>query len=410
MSAPVRWTLVTLASLVLACGATRRRAPAISAPQLERRLHAAPGALENAAALVPFFEKLSTGTAHILHYGDSHSASDDFPDALRRQLQARFGVGGPGFTLTGRPYLGYRRFDSRGSQSPGWRTSGTMTHASDGMEGLGGVSITAQRAGETATLTAECEHLALLYLQQPGGGDFEFSVDGEPVQTVATSGATGPGYLEYEPDPGPHRFAVRTITGGAVRLFGWTADNADGVTYETLGINGAQATVMLGWAEDLLADHIARRDPALIVVGYGTNEAISPRWDAAAYSVAFRQVLERLRNVAPGASILVVGPPDCFFVKQTHRRSSAHLSEVIAIQRAVARESHSAYWNWRASMGGPGSVRRWAAAGLSQPDYVHMRSSGYRLAGKLLFEELMFHYERFIAAHRAAGASKENDQ
>ena len=410
MSGLIRGILVMLAGLVLACGATRRRAPAITAPELERRLHAAPGALENAGALVPFFEKLRTGSVHILHYGDSHAASDDFPGALRTQLQGRFGVGGPGFTLAGHPYLGYRRFDSRGSQSGGWRTSGTLSHGGDGMEGLGGVSITAQRAGETATFTAECEHLTLFYLQQPGGGDFEFSADGEPVRRVSTSGARGPGYLESEPVPGPHRFAVRTLTGGPVRLFGWTADNTHGVTYETLGINGAQATVVVGWAEDLLGEHIARRDPALIVVAYGTNEAIWARWDAAAYSVAFRQVLERLRNAAPAASILVVGPPDCLFVKQTHRMSSAHLSEVIAIQRAVARESRCAYWNWRRRMGGPASVRSWAAAGLSQPDYVHMRSAGYRLAGKLLFEELMFHYERFIAAHHAADAPEENDQ
>jgi lysophospholipase L1-like esterase len=410
MSGPVRWMLVTLAGLALLHGATRRRVSAVTAAQLECRLHAAPGAMENAGALVPFFRKLSSGNAHILHYGDSHTASDDLPDALRTRLQARFGGGGPGFTLAGHPYLGFRRFDSRGSQSGGWRTSGTLMHGSDGMEGLGGVSITAERAGETATFTAQCEHLALFYLQQPGGGDFEFTVDAEPVQRVATSSALGPGYFEYAPAPGPHRFAVRTLTGGVVRLFGWTADDREGVTYETLGINGAQSTVMLSWAEDLLAEHIARRDPALIVVAYGTNEAISPRWDAAAYSVAFRQVLKRLHNAAPEASILVVGPPDCFFVRQTRRMTSGHLSEVIAIQRAVARDSHCAYWNWRKRMGGPGSVTGWVQAGLSQPDYVHMRSAGYRLAGKLLFEELMFHYERFSTAHKAAGAPEENDQ
>lgn len=403
MSALVRWTAVTLAALALASAAPRRRAPAITAAQLERRVEAAPGALENAGALVPFFKRLSTGPLHILQYGDSHTASDDFPDAMRRQLQSRFGAGGPGFTLAGHPYLGYRRFDARGAQSGGWRTSGTVTHGSDGLQGMGGVSITAEREGESITLSAECEHLALFYLQQPGGGDFEFSVDGDPVRQVATSGAVGPGYLEYAPAPGPHRFVVRTLTGGPVRLFGWTADNASGVTCETLGINGAQATVVLSWAEDLLAEHIARRDPALIVIAYGTNEAISPRWDAAAYSFAFRQVLQRLRNAAPDASILVVGPPDCFFVKRTHRMSSAHLSEVIAIQRAVARESHCAFWNWRARMGGPGSVTKWVEAGLSRPDYVHLRSAGYRLAGKLLFDELMFHYERF-------SAPEENDQ
>jgi lysophospholipase L1-like esterase len=386
----------------------------MAAPEIERRLQAAPRVLENPHALVPFFERLlrseTDGPVHILHYGDSHTASDDFPDAMRQQLQARFGAGGAGFTLAGRPYLGYRRFDARGTQSAGWRTSGTIMHSSDGMEGLGGVSITAERADQTVGLTTECERLALLYLQQPGGGDFEFSVDGEAVEQVATRGAVGPAYLEHAPAPGPHRFSVRTLGEGPVRLFGWTADNSAGVTYETLGINGAQATVILNWAEDLLDAHIARRDPALIVVAYGTNEAISPRWDAAAYSVAFRQVLARLRNAAPAASILVVGPPDCFFVKQTHRMTSAHLSEAIAIQRAAARESRCAFWNWRARMGGPGSVRKWVAAGLAQPDTVHMRSAGYRLAGRLLFNELMFHYERFVAARHAAGAPEEKDQ
>jgi hypothetical protein len=417
MSAPLRVFLAAALALSVAPAAPkkRRRAPVITAAELERRALAGRRVLENPGALVPFFERLSQraliGPVHILHYGDSHTASDNFPDAIRRLLQARFGAGGPGFVQAGRPYAGFRRFDVRGAQSTRWRTTGPVARESDGWEGLAGVSITAQRAGETASLVAECERLTLYYLQQPGGGEIEFSVDGDhAVEEVATIGDLGPGYIEYAPDPGPHRFTVRTLDSGPVRLFGWTADNAAGVTYETLGINGAQATVSLPWEGELFAGHVAQRDPALIVLAYGTNEAVSPRWDAAGYEAGLREVLEKIRDAAPAASILVVGPPDCLYLKRLRRFSSGRLDEVISIQRAAAREAHCGFWNWRARMGGPGSVRQWVAAGLSQRDYVHMTAAGYRLAGELLFKELMFEYERFLALRDPAGAPEEKNQ
>lgn len=416
MSALVRIVLAVAVALTPAWAAPKkRRAPAITAAELERRVLAGRRVLENPGALIPFFERLSqralAGPVHILHYGDSHTASDNFPDTMRRLLQARFGAGGPGFVHAGRPYPGFRRFDARGSQSARWRTTGPVARESDGWEGLAGVSVTAQRAGEAVSLNAECERLTLYYLQQRGGGEFEFSVDGvNAVQDVATAGELGPGYLEYTPEPGPHRYTVRTLDGGPVRLFGWTADNAAGLTYETLGINGAQATVSLSWEAKLFAEHVTRRDPALIILAYGTNEAVSPRWDAEAYAAGFREVLEKMRDAAPSASILVVGPPDCLYLKRLRRFSAAHLDEVIAIQRDAAREAHCGFWDWRARMGGPGSVRRWVAAGLSQRDYVHMTAPGYRLAGELLFKELMFEYERFLALRDTVSAPQEKRQ
>jgi hypothetical protein len=72
--------------------------------------------VENAAALVPFFEQLyrhqkgeMPGSVHILHYGDSHTAADEWTGALRAHFQEKFGDGGSGYSLAGRPYRGYRR-------------------------------------------------------------------------------------------------------------------------------------------------------------------------------------------------------------------------------------------------------------------------------------------------------------
>jgi hypothetical protein len=243
--------------------------------------------LEGAGALVPFFEQLShppeTGSLHILQYGDSHTASDDWANQLRQQFQAKFGAGGPGYTLPGHPFLGYRRFDSHGSNSRGWYTGGIVTRKDDGIDGLGGISLTAQSPDETVTLAVECEQLELHFLRQPGGGQLELSVDGALIATVDTDGDSGPGAYRYAATPGVHQYTVRTLSAAPVRLFGWVAQNQAGVTYETLGINGAQANLMLDWNPDVLAAELMSRDPALVVLAYGTNEALSRAWTAEEY-------------------------------------------------------------------------------------------------------------------------------
>ena len=363
-------------------------------------------ALEGGGALVPFFEQLShpaeNMSLHILQYGDSHTASDDWANQLRQAFQAKFGAGGPGYTLPGHPFLGYRRFDSHGSNSRGWYTGGIVTRKSDGIDGLGGVSLTAQSAGETVDLSVECEQLELHYLRQPGGGQLDFSVDGAPFAFIDTDGESGLGTYQYTASPGVHQYTLRTLSSAPVRLFGWVAQNHAGVTYETLGINGAQANLMLDWNPDILASELMSRDPALVVLAYGTNEALSRTWTPEDYRASLTAIVQRLRAALPLASILLIGPPDCEHRLRGRLLPFPHLDQVVEIQREVARASGCAFWDWRAAMGGPGSVRQWVQAGLGQGDYTHLTGAGYRMTGGALFDELMAQYDRFVAI-RAEG-------
>jgi GDSL-like Lipase/Acylhydrolase family len=373
----------------------------------ERALHQA-SAMDGAAALVPFFEQIShpqeKGSVHILQYGDSHTASDDWAGMMREAFQQKFGAGGSGFTLAGHPFLGYRRFDIRGSNSRGWYTDGLVGRKGDGSYGLGGVSLTTQASGETVTVSTNCEQIELHYLQQPDGGSFEFAVDGVAVETIDSNGALEPGIYKYSPSAGSHEYTVRTLKRAPVRLLGWVAQNPSGITYETLGINGAQAGMLLDWNQGVLAGEIAAREPALIVLAYGTNEALSPKWTAEEYSATFTEVIHRLRAAAPLASILIVGPPDCEKRLRGGHYPFPHLDDVIQVQRRVALENGCAFWDWRTRMGGPGSVREWVQAGLGQGDFVHLTGAGYRLVGSMLFGELMAQYNRFLTV-RAEGAN-----
>lgn len=380
-----------------------RRAPAITWQQRQEAandialaLNAEIEAFDNAAALVPFFERLyrlgkDPGSVRVLHYGDSHTASDDLPGSLRESMQGRFGDGGPGFSLAGTPYRGYRRRDvAQYYNSRGWMTEGALFRKGDGRHGLGGISMTAYRPGEVLAMRAAGDTAELLFLQQPGGGSFEVWVDGLHKGVFNTDGPLGPASLDLTTAPGERQYQVRTTSPGPVRLFGSVIQNNGGVSWESSGINGAQLSIISDWDDRILASHVAKRAPALIVLAYGTNEANVPAWDPAAYWSGLNATVARLRAMAPGASILLIGPPDCKV------RSARALEEVIQLQRKLAVGGNGGFWDWRTRMGGEGSMRKWVIAGLAQSDFVHFTGPGYQLIGRALHDDLMRLYDRFV--------------
>ncbi|MEO8661475.1 MAG: SGNH/GDSL hydrolase family protein [Bryobacteraceae bacterium] len=367
----------------------------------------------NPAALIPFYEMLYRQQQgqfeeplRVLHYGDSHTAADEWTGAIRALLQEKFGDGGAGFTLPGYPFKGFRRFDLKSGESRRWASDGLVGHKSDGFNGLGGVSIYTDRAGETVSLEADCKMLELFYLQQPGGGSLQLTENGAVLATIPTDGETAPGFFHADVAPGPHRFELRTLTRAPVRLFGWVAEKGRGITYESMGINGAQASLILNWDEALLASHVARRNPALIILAYGTNEASNSEWHYENYYTMYSEVIRRFRHAAPAATILVVGPPERLHRVRGKWVTFESTDWIVQAQKDAAVANHCAFWDMRAKMGGKGSMPQWVVAGLAQYDYVHLTSAGYRRLGGTMFRDLMANYETFLQA-RAQAAAQE---
>ena len=372
--------------------------------------------LEHPGALVPFFEQLyrlnngDSPTVHILHFGDSHTAADDWTGALRILFQNRFGDGGAGFSMAGVPFKGYRRFDVRGGASKAWESAGLRTGEGDGYFGLGGVSISTDRPGQTIFLDADCDSVELDYWQQPGGGRVALSDNGETVREFSTEGPFAPGFLEYPTSAGHHRFEVRTIEAAPVRLFGWVTAKPKGITYESMGINGAEAALIQKWDENMHAAYIERRAPALIVLAYGTNEASDSKWNEERYLETFSAVLQRLRRAAPAASILVLGPPDRFYRVKGHWIPFEGVDHIVAAQQEACRENRCAYWNTRARMGAEGSMVNWVFAGLAQGDYVHFTSLGYQRLATVLFQDIMRQYERYLKVRLEVSPQAADEQ
>src|SRR5579863_5190010 len=130
---------------------------AASSAKVEQYLADSAGtALLQAGALVPVFEQLTRLSAgedpkslHIMHFGDSHTAADEWTGGLRDLFKSKFGDGGSGFSVAGRPFPGYRRFDARGGATALWQSYGGRAGTGDGFFGLGGVSIFASLPGQS---------------------------------------------------------------------------------------------------------------------------------------------------------------------------------------------------------------------------------------------------------------------
>jgi lysophospholipase L1-like esterase len=363
--------------------------------------------VERSAALIPFFEQLyrhqkgeSPGPIRILHYGDSHTAADEWTGDLRAHFQEKFGDGGAGYSLAGKPFIGYRHNDIRTSSTRGWHSDGLVGKpAGDGIYGLGGVSMSAHMPREAVYLDADASTFELFYYQQPDGGTIQIYDNSVPLERVSTAGDPGPAYYHFEAVPGQHRLEVETVDKGPVRLFGWVAEKATGVTYEPLGINGAQASIVFDWNETTLRSNIERRDPALIVLAYGTNEAGRKDITLESYRAMFTELIAKFRRAAPAATILVVGPPD----RDARTRRGTWepidtLDIIVDAQRQAAAAQGCPFWDSRAKMGGKGSMQQWVNAGMAQYDHVHFTGAGYRMMSDTIFRDLMSQYEVFLKA------------
>ncbi len=171
-----------------------------------------------------------------------------------------------------------------------------------------------------------------------------------------------------------------------------------GVSYENFGINGARASRPLQWDWSLLAEQFALRPPALIVIGYGTNEAGDADLNLKTYQQTFTELLQRFHEAAPNASLLVLAPPDRAAWRNGRWQSLATLPGLIETQRHAAFAQGAAFWNLYEAMGGAGSIHRWRAQQqpLAQADHVHLTAAGYRLVAQTLYGALRRSYDQHV--------------
>ncbi len=330
------------------------------------------------------------GVAHLAFYGGSHTASDLYTAELRTRLQRRFGNAGHGFVLAAMPITDYWQSGAQVEDGEGWDTMiPDFKNFGIGAYGLAGAAFDAHVPAWAAAHTdrSSATHLEVLYLQQPGGGRFDVTIDGLPIETIDTaSDTTTAGLHTYAVHDGPHRISIETTGDPPVRVFGFVfeRETSHGVVVDQLGIAGSKARHQLFWDHEIWRTLLGTRHPDLISVAYGNNEGDDAHLTTLEHVGHFRHMLQRIREDFPRASCLVIGPSDRQLPSAAGEFATPPLIlELRDAQRDIAAEEGCAFFDTIAWQGGVGAVDRWLVSdpALERDDRIHFTEQGYRRLG-----------------------------
>ena len=420
--------------------------PAVQRPgRVDRRPAVQPSA---GAPLAPLFEALDSLETHgsdtvtILQLGDSHTAGDRFSGRLRELFQHRFGNAGRGMLPPGTPFPHFRP-TAVTVAAPGWTTTSSFTAHAPGPFGLSGFRARATRPGDVMTIDPKddetFDRVELGLVLQPGGGTLAVNADGVIVARTSTRDqATGTGLLSLPLASPARHIEIAPEGDGPVEIISETVQrNARGVVLDSQGIIGTTITIMDRWDRTTLAWELANRHPALIILAYGTNEGFGDGLTASGYAADVARQISLLRDLAPDAAILMVGPPDAerlpagcpgasspnvryrcepltpqeeqnysALFKTGHPHGQAcrwheppNLAVVRDTQRQVAASKGLAFWDWSEVMGRNCGLHDWTRAEppLAALDHVHMTADGYARGADALFASLMRDYQSWRA-------------
>ena len=325
-------------------------------------------------------------------WGDSHTASGSFVDAMRQAWGFPADGARAGFLQPAIGLPGVRLGIARTCLSKGWNLNFAYRSS-------------AQETGFTSTLVklkseANDEMLVLDFPGTDGAPAPQWlnihlhqadpdatlilgiSINGGPeAAPLVLEGAVQA--LQVMPETEIRTLRLRLIAGQlGITGFEPVYRTTPKLLFDIFSTPGAQSKA---WSQKKIKPITAHYD--LVIFQYGANEAPSDSYQADNYAAALRKELRQFRALYPKARCVVMGPPDRVGLTPTDKKIDypARHQSISKVQALVSPEFRCAHWDWQKAMGGPKSVSAWAkrAEPLAQPDWMHLTSPGYAASARL---------------------------
>ena len=350
--------------------------------------------LHNAHAMDGFYHHLDSlvnqndRSVSIVHIGDSHIQADYLTGRVRRNFQRNFGNAGRGFVF---PYPIVRSAgarDVRFQYNGDWSYCAVMKKdetCNIGVSGYAakplshcelGIDLRTKANSNAAfntlrILSDSMEGIAMEYCD----GNFEVDAQNESIFR----------FERY------HDSLVLTLDSVSAAVKGFVLENGHaGVLYHAMGVNGSSTLQYL--RSNSFENDIEALNARLVVISFGTNDCYVPRskFCASCITERYSSMIQRIRSVNPGVSILLTTPPDHYYYRRYPNRNVSDLRKAML---AMAEKENVAVYDLYAAMGGQSSIYDWYRAQLARRDLIHFTQAGYEKQGDMLFEAIMHHYQ-----------------
>lgn len=342
----------------------------------------------NAAAVAA---KLNAGAGgfRYVQIGDSHTAGDYMTDELRQRLQAQLGNGGDGWAMPMR--VPGQRLARVSFDVDGWSLINSRNQTPADYP-FGGFIAQVVRDGAVLTIKSRqdepAQAITAIIRQSPGDLPLQANDANGQRLTIASPVADGQWHAVSFSARLPLMIVAQHSPQTAIGGWWLSAMQPAGAVVSAVGINGAEQSQWSRWRNDWMAD-LQPGQPDLIALAYGTNEAFGKALDENAMRADLEAGIDRLRQNFPQAAILIIGAPESLSGRGGGcGRRAPSLDAVQRIQREVAAQRKTLYWDWQQAMGGTCSMKSWIAQGLGRGDGVHFSAAGYTRLGDDLFQGL----------------------
>ena len=342
----------------------------------------------------------------IVHFGDSQLEDDRISCNLRQALQEEFGGGGNGL-LPLQESL-YSQTVNLGSKYTPTRYQiyGPKSNRRDSSRYYGPMgSVTMLDTAMTLYISPKKKN-GLLTASHYFNCVRVLSRNNEPVRVFVQGQqsviAPTEGTLQITSIPLRDSTTTMSLTlDGVCDIYGVMLDMNDGVSVDNIPMRGCSGTVFTGIDATQLKKYFTATNTCLIILQFGGNSMpyLKDQKGIDRYIEQLRRQIRYLQRLAPEARILWVGPSDMTTRINGKLQTYPLLATVDAELRKLVNEEGCAYWSLFESMGGNGSMMRWANTQppLAGKDYIHFTRLGAQRAGELLTEAFLtgYRYYRF---------------
>lgn len=349
-------------------------------------------------------KKSDTGIVNIVHIGDSHIQADYLSAVVRNNLQQLFGNTGRGLVFPYQLAQSNAPTDIAGSSNSYWQFN-RLSHPEIPISaGILGYCIQTNTPGASINLSLKTNEYGdqgfnkmkfflgntsdISWILQPDIDSIPYLIKNEEGDSTV--------FKEVSLDQNCNSFSLSSLPSDNIKQFyGVSLENSNpGVLYHSIGVNGARFdqynTALLFWQQ------LGALNADLFIVSLGTNDAQTTSFNDPAFQQQVSLFLQKLKQVSPGASVLITTAPDSYYRR---RRSNTALRNLNISLNNYCTKQGIPIWDLYRISNGYGSAYSWLKRGLMSNDRIHFTAEGYRLQGALLFNALTKGYNNYISSY-----------
>lgn len=379
---------------------------------------------DDPTCLFSFFESLkgaSKDIVRVMHYGDSQIEGDRITGVIRKRLQKRFGGYGAGLVPAYDPnsFVSVLRLNHEGEWHRHTRyglKDTLVKHARWGMMAsfsrfspidkpetdtsiYRGVISMSKKSSYVRSL-CRFEKMRVFCGNTTDTVSYQIFCNDSLYKTGTMDSSRRYYTISWTPDTICKQVSVAFEGKSSPDIYGISFEPLKGIVVDNIPLRGSSGYEFRRISRSQLSSQYKSLNAKLIILEFGVNVVPNVLEDYSFYEKGFYKQIMRLKELAPDASIIVIGLSDMSRKAGSYYESYPNIELIRDAQKNACFKANCAFWDMYKAMGGKNSMPSWVYAepALAQKDFTHFNARGAKIIGEMFTNALMYEYQEFQKA------------